>query len=106
MTANANHVYEVELEQQEGGPEPELQKRFIACAARRLQKIEGDAGYPQAGQSFDILDAFEGKYVWEMSPEEFEATPPTQVDLEVVSVDPVDPPAEGASVKVVARVVF
>ena len=106
MTLNSKYLYEVELEQQEGGPEPELQQRFVLCAARRLGKIEADAGYPHAGQSFDILDAFEGKYVWEMSPEEFEATPPTQVDLEVVSVDPVEAPAAGATVKVVARVVF
>ena len=106
MTAHAMHVYEVEFEQQDGGPEPELLKRFVLCAARRLGKIEADAGYPHAGQSFDILDSFEGKYVWEMSPEEFEATPPTQVDLEVVSVDPVEAPAAGATVKVVARVPF
>ena len=103
MALNANHTYEVELEQQEGGPEPELRERLAVVAARRLQKLEG---YPQAGQPFDALDTFEGKYVWEMSPEEFEATPPTQVDFEVVSVDPVEPPAAEATVKVVARVVF
>lgn len=100
------HSYEVEIEDTEGGPEPTLRERFAVCAARRLQKIEAEAGYPQAGQSFDILDAFEGKYVWEMTDAEFEATPPSRVDLEVVSVDPVEAPADGATVKVVARVSF
>lgn len=104
--ANAKYTYEVEIEDTEGGPEPTLRERFAVCAARRLQKMQKDAGYPQAGQPFDILDAFEGKFVWEMTPEEFEATPPSRVDLEVVSVDPVEAPADGAMVKVVARVVF
>lgn len=106
MTLNPKYQYDVELEQQEGGPEPELRERLAAVAARRLQKLEENAGYPHAGQAFDALDTFAGKYVWEMSPEEFEATPPTQVDFEVVSVDPVDAAAAGATVKVVLRVVF
>jgi hypothetical protein len=103
MALNAKYTYEVELEPQEGGPEPELRERLAVVAAHRLPKLED---YPSAGLAFDALDTFEGKYVWEMTPEEFEATPPTQVDFEVVSVDPVEAPADGAAVKVVARVVF
>ena len=98
-------TYQVEIEPIADGPEPELLERFVVCASRRIEKLEPTEGYPVAGRAFDILDAFEGKYVWEMSPEEFEATPPTRVDLEVVSVDPVDPPTDGRTVTVVARLV-
>ncbi len=98
-------TYTVEIEPIPDGPEPELIERFVVCAARRLGKLEATEGYPVAGGSFDILDAFEGKYVWEMTPEEFEATPPTQVDFEIVSVDPVEPPTDGRTVTVVARLV-
>ena len=101
----AQHTYRVEIEPIEDGPEPALLERFVTCANRRLAKLEPTEGYPVAGGSFDILDAFEGKFVWEMSEAEFEATPPTRVDFEIVSVDPVEPPAEGDVVTVVARLV-
>ena len=97
--------YRVEIEAIPDGPEPELLERFVVCASRRLARLEPTEGYPVAGRSFDILDAFEGKYVWEMTPAEFEATPPTRVDLEIVSVDPVELPTDGRAVTVVARLV-
>jgi hypothetical protein len=43
--------------------------------------------------------------VWEMTDEQLEATPPTQVDLEVVSVEPEADAGEGP-VRVTARVMF
>ena len=55
------------------------------------------------GGTFDILDAFEGKFVWEMTPEDLETTPPTSLILEIVSVDPPTRPESGR-VRVVARV--
>jgi hypothetical protein len=53
MPLNAKYLYEVEIEDADGGSESALRERFTVCAARRLQKIEGEAGYPQVGQSFD-----------------------------------------------------
>jgi hypothetical protein len=96
--------YEVEVQEQPGGPDARLRERFRRCAERRLAKLEALKGhYPQPGGRFDILDAFEGKFVWEMTPEELGATPPTAVYLEVVSVEPVQRPASGR-VRVVVRV--
>ena len=100
------HEFSVEFEQQDGGPEPALRERFAVCASRRLGILEGDGRpYPKAGDAFDIMDAFEGPYVWEMTDAQFEATPPTLIDLEVVSVDPETDAGDGV-VKVIARVVF
>jgi hypothetical protein len=100
------HEFTVEFEEQDGGPEPELRERFAVAASRRLGKLEGQGRpYPAAGDTFDILDAFSGPFVWEMTDEQLEATPPSSVDLEVVSVDP---PADAGSgpVHVVARIPF
>lgn len=100
------HEFTVEFEEQDGGPEPALRERFGVAAAHRLVKLEATGRpYPQAGDVFDILDAFEGPYVWEMTAEQLEATPPTQIDIEVVSVDPVQDAGSGP-VTVVARVPF
>jgi len=100
------HTFEVEFEEQEGGPEPELRERFSVAASRRLGKLEETGRpYPKPGDMFDILDAFEGPYVWEMTDEQLEATPPTQVDIEVVSVDPPEDQGDGP-VRVTARVPF
>lgn len=100
------HQFTVEFEEQDGGPEPALRERFGVVASRRLGKLAEDgAAYPTAGDSFDFLDAFEGPYVWEMTDAQFEATPPTSVDAEVVSVDPAVDAGDGP-VRVVARVLF
>ncbi len=101
----ADYQYQVTLIADEDGPEPELAERFITCATRRLGRLEEDQGfYPAVGAPFDIMDAFAGPFVWEMTAAEFEATPPSRVDLEIVSVDPVDRPAPGATVRVTVRV--
>ena len=84
------HEYIVEVVPEDGGPEPELRERFATIIARRLHKLDEQGTYPKAGDTFDFLDAFEGKFVWEMTDAEFEATPPTQVDFEVVEVAPVE----------------
>jgi hypothetical protein len=100
------HQFTVEFEEQDGGPEPALRERFAVVAARRFGVLEGDGqAYPAAGDSFDFLDAFEGPYVWEMTDQQFEETPPAAVEAEVVSVDPVSASGSGP-VHVVARVVF
>lgn len=98
------HEFIVTFEEQDGGPEPELRERFGVVASRRLNALEGEGrAYPVAGDAFDFMDAFEGPYIWEMTDEQFEATPPTAVEAEVVSVDPASPSADGP-VQVVARV--
>jgi hypothetical protein len=99
--------YTVEVLDEDGGPDPALRERFAACAARRLARLEANEGhYPTVGGSFDILDGFEGPFVWEMTPEELEANPPSSVLLEVVTVDPAEPPADGGPVQVGVRVPF
>jgi hypothetical protein len=101
-----SYEYTVEVLAEDGGPEPELRERFATIIARRLGKLEEQQGtYPAAGDAFDFLDAFEGKFVWEMSDADLEATPPTMVDFEVVSVDPVEPAGSGP-VAVTARIPF
>ncbi len=100
------YEYTVEVLAEDGGPEPELRERFATIIARRFQKLEEQQGtYPKAGDAFDFLDAFEGKFVWEMTDAEFEATPPTQVDFEVVEVAPVEPAGSGP-VAVKVRIPF
>jgi hypothetical protein len=98
--------FEVEVAEQPDGPDAELRARFRVCAERRLTKLEAQGrAYPAVGDVFDILDAFEGPYVWEMTPEELAARPPVGVELEVTAVDPIEPVAEPAPVRVVVRVV-
>jgi hypothetical protein len=100
------HEFTVEFEEQEDGPEPALRERFAVAASRRLGLLEKDGTpYPKAGGDFDIMDAFEGPYVWEMTDAQFEATPPSLIGCEIVSVDPVEAAADGP-VMVVARIVF
>lgn len=100
------YEYTVEVLAEEGGPEPELRARFATVIARRFQQLDDQKGvYPKAGDAFDFMDAFEGPFVWEMTDAEFEATPPTRVDFEVVSVDPVEPAGSGP-VAVAVRIPF
>ena len=100
------HEFTVEFEEQDDGPEPALRERFAVAAARRFGVLEGEGNpYPKAGDGFDFMDAFEGPFVWEMTDEQFEATPPTLIGCEVVSVDPVEAAPDGP-VTVTARVIF
>ena len=102
----SGYEYVVDLLDEVGGPEPALRDRFAVIIAYRLHQLEEQKGvYPKAGDAFDFLDAFEGKYVWEMSDAEFEATPPTRVDFEVLEVDPAEPAGSGV-VHVRARIPF
>lgn len=103
MTA---HEFVARIVEEEGGPEPELRDRFAVVVGYRLGQLEDQQGvYPKAGDRYDFMDAFEGPYVWEMTDAEFEATPPTLVDFEVVDVDPAEP-AESGTVRVTARIPF
>ena len=98
--------YTVDILAEDGGPEPQLRERLATVIAYRLHQLEEQKGlYPKAGDALDVMDAFEGKFVWEMTDAEFEATPPTLVDVEVVTVDPVEPAGSGA-VFVVVRIPF
>lgn len=100
------YTYVIDLLEEPGGPEPALRERFAVVIERRLHQLEEQRGvYPKAGDTHDFLDAFEGKYVWEMSDAEFEATPPTRVDFEVLEVDPAEPAGSGP-VHVRARIPF
>lgn len=100
------HEYTVELPPEDGGPEPELRERFATVIAYRLGQLEEQKGvYPKAGDAFDFMDAFEGKFIWEMTDDDLEATPPSLVDFEVVEVDPVEPAGSG-KVAVTARIPF
>lgn len=100
------HEFTVEFPEQEGGPEPALRERFGVCASRRLGLLEADGRpYPKAGEAFDVMDAFEGPYVWEMTDAQLEATPPSLIDVEVVSVEP-EVDAGSGPVRIVARVLF
>jgi hypothetical protein len=102
----AAYQYTVELPAEDDGPEPALRERFATVIARRFQQLEEQKGiYPKAGDAFDFLDAFEGKFVWEMTDAEFEATPPTMVDFEVLAVEPVEPAGSGP-VAVTVRIPF
>jgi hypothetical protein len=98
--------YTVDVLAEDGGPEPELRERFATIIAYRLAQLEEQDGtYPKAGDSFDFLDAFEGKFVWEMTDAEFEATPPTRVDFDVLGVEPAEP-ADSGPVAVTVRIPF
>jgi len=100
--------YVVELEDQgPGGPDASLRERFATCAGFRLRQLERRAGhYPRAGGALDIMDGFEGKFVWEASDEELAESPMSIIDLEVVSVEPPFRPDMRTTVRVVARVLI
>lgn len=53
-----------------------------------------------------MLDNFDGPFFWERTEEQLADDPPSQVDFEVVAVDPVEPPGEGGQVRVAVRVPF
>lgn len=98
--------FTVEVLEQPDGPEADVRERFRVCAERRLMKLEAQGrAYPAAGDVFDILDAFAGPFVWEMTPEQLEANPPVSVELEVSAVEPVEPVAAPTPVRVRVRVV-
>lgn len=100
------YEYTVDVLAEGGGPEPELRERFAAIIARRLTQLDDQKGvHPTAGDAHDFMDAFEGKFVWEMNDAEFEATPPTLVDFEIVEVDPTEPAGSGP-VAVTVRIPF
>lgn len=100
-------TYEVQVEENEEGPPPELVERFAVVAAHRLARLnEQDGHHPEVGGTFDMLDHFEGPYFWERSDADLEADPPSSVTFEVLAVDPVDAPADGGSVQVRVAVVF
>jgi hypothetical protein len=103
MTA---YAFTVDVAAEGGGPEPELRERFATVIAHRLGQLADREGvYPKAGDAFDFMDAFEGRFIWEMTDADLEATPPTLVDFEVVAVDPVEPAGSGP-VAVSVRIPF
>lgn len=100
------YEYTVDVLDEDGGPEPELRERFATVIAYRLGQLEDQRGvYPKAGDAFDFMDAFEGPFIWEMTDDDLEATPPSLVDFEVVEVAPVEPAGTGP-VAVTVRIPF
>jgi hypothetical protein len=100
------YEYTVDVLAEDGGPEPALRERFATVIAHRFQRLEDQKGvYPKAGDAFDFMDAFEGKFIWEMSDAELADTPPTLVDFEVLSVDPAEAAGSGP-VAVAVRIPF
>lgn len=100
------YEYTVDVLAEDGGPEPELRERFATVISHRLAKLEDQKSvYPKAGDAFDFMDTFEGPFIWEMTDDDLEATPPTLVDFEVVAVDPVEPAGSGP-VAVTVRIPF
>jgi hypothetical protein len=89
--------FEVEILAGAGVPADYL-VRFTTCLVRRFSKLEALGNVAIVGGSIDILDAFEGPFVWEMTPEQLEATPPVGVEFTVMSLS-----AAGDVVKAVVR---
>ncbi len=97
-------TYVVHIEEQDDGPDAALRERFATCAAHQLGLLEEREGtFPEAGGSFSITDAFEGKYVWEMTDDEVASSPLTIINLDVLSVDPT-PASSADTVHVTVRV--
>jgi hypothetical protein len=101
------NTYRVTVMEEEGGPEPALRERLATVAAFRLGRLDEKQGhYPVVDGWFDMLDGFEGKFLWEMTDEELEASPPSRIDFEVVAVDPPERPAVPSEIRVTVRVPF
>ncbi len=101
------HTYHVTIPEEPGGPDEALRRRFEAIAAFRLQSLDRRTGhYPVPGGAFDMLDCLEGKFLWEMTDEELEARPPSRIDFEVLSVEPLERPKVPSDVRVTVRVPF
>jgi hypothetical protein len=79
--------YEVEVLPDPPDMPAEHRARFKICLERRLGKLEDKGKAAKQGDSVDILDNFSGKYVWEMSAEELEKTPPSSVELTIDSME-------------------
>lgn len=78
--------YTTEIIEEAGGPDEQLRVRLATVAAYRLTRIiEKDAFVVEPGAQFDMLDNFEGPFLWEMSDEDLERNPPTSVAFGVVS---------------------
>ena len=96
LASMSKYEFDVTVVSDEGGPGPELLKRFAVCMTYRLELLdERDNAYPKVGDSSYFLDSFEGKFAWELSDEELEANPPTGVYYNIVEVEPVDPAGSG-----------
>lgn len=101
------NTYQVIVVETTNGPDAAMRERLAQCAAFRLSRLEQRQGhYPRRGGEFDMLDHFEGRFLWERSDEELVDEPPSRVDYEVVAVDPEQPPATPGLVKVMVRIVF
>lgn len=101
------NTYQVTVVETDAGPDPAMRERLARCAAFRLGSLERRTGhYPQVGGEFDMLDHFEGRFLWERSDEEMVDDPPSRVDYEVLAVDPLAPPTAPGVVKVQVRIVF
>ena len=102
----AERTYEVEVVEEEEGPDAAMRERLATVAAYRLGRLDArDGYYPSVGEPFDMLDNLDGPFFWERTEEQLADDPPTQVDFEVVAVDPAERPDAGV-VRVTVRVPF
>lgn len=101
------NTYLVTVVETEGGPDAAMRARLATCAAFRLASLERRSGhYPQPGSEFDMLDNFSGPFLWERSDQQMADDPPSRVDYEVLSVDPLTRPDEPGEVRVTVRLAF
>ncbi|MBA4246917.1 MAG: hypothetical protein C0444_01290 [Microbacterium sp.] len=104
LAGMSKYEFDVTVVTDEGGPDPELLKRFAVCMTYRLELLdERDNAYPAVGDSSYFLDSFEGKFAWELSDDELESNPPTGVYYDIEHVDPAEPAGSGR-VTVTARI--
>ncbi|HRD85766.1 MAG TPA: hypothetical protein PLF63_11400 [Rubrivivax sp.] len=101
------NTYLVTVVETEGGPDAAMRTRLATCAAFRLASLERRSGhYPQPGSEFDMLDNFSGPFLWERSDQQMADDPPSRVDYEVLSVDPLTRPDVPGEVRVTVRLAF
>jgi len=104
LAGMSKYEFDATVVTDDGGPDPELLKRFAVCMTYRLELLdERDNAYPAVGDSSYFLDSFEGKFAWELSGEELESNPPTGVYCDIEHVDPAEPAGSGR-VTVTARI--
>jgi hypothetical protein len=104
LAGMSKYEFDVTVVSDEGGPGPELLKRFAVCMTYRLELLdERDNAYPAVGDSSYFLDSFEGKFAWELTDDELESNPPTGVYYDIEEVSPVEPAGSGR-VTVTARI--
>ena len=102
----ADRTYEVEVVEEDDGPDAALRDRLATVAAFRLGRLDVREGhYPSVGESFDMLDNFDGPFLWERTDEQLADDPPT-ASISRCSPSTRSSRPAGAHVRVTVRVPF